>query len=123
MERITMASALIDMPFGAAARGQPAMDDRGHAVTGACSSTVAKLDRFRDIVLRRGRGGEIALEAAAEAPNCPMALAAAATLHLLADTRSGVTAAGPLLARAAAHAAHVTERERLYLEAVTAIAD
>ncbi|MEI9982740.1 MAG: hypothetical protein WDN69_05730 [Aliidongia sp.] len=104
-------------------RRDPGLDARGHAVTGAGPETIAKLDRFAEIVLRRGRGGDLALLAAEEAPDCPMALAAAATCHLLADTRAGITAALPLLARAAAHAGRATERERLYIAALTAMAE
>jgi len=116
-----MAAARAEMLF--ATRCRPLRDARGHDVTGAGAGTIAKLDCFAEIVLRRGRGGEVALDAAAEAPDCPMALAAAATLYLLADIRAGIAAARPLLARAAAQAAKATEREGLYLEAVTAIAD
>jgi hypothetical protein len=96
-------------------------DARGYPVTGADAATLARLDRFAAIVLRRGRGGEIAFEAAEAAPNCPMALAAAAAGHLLADTRAGVTAARPLLVRAATLRA--TARESLYIAALTAMAE
>jgi hypothetical protein len=116
-----MAAASINMPF--APRPRPCRDARGHEVTGASAETVARLDRFADIILRRSRGGEVALQAASEAPDCSMALAAAATLHLLADTRAGIVAARPLLGRAASLSAALTVRESLYLQAMIAIAD
>jgi len=114
-------AVLINMPLPPCPK--PGKDARGHAVTGASAGTIIKLDRFADIILRRGRGAEIVFDAAVEAPDCPMALAHAAMLHLLADTRAGILAARPLLDRAAALSAGATARETLYLQAVTAIAD
>jgi hypothetical protein len=51
-----------------------------------------------------------------------MALAAAAALHLLGDTRAGVDLATALLDRAAAAAHHATPREILFIQALRAIA-
>ena len=122
-----MAAASIILPFAptptTARRARPMRDARGHAVTAAAPEAIARLDRFAEIILRRGQGGEVALDAAAESPDCPMALAAAATWHLLADTREGVLAARGLLRRAAALADRLTPREALQLDALTAMAD
>ena len=122
-----MAAASIILPFApppsATRRKPPVRDACGHAVSGASAETVARLDRFAEIILRRSQGGEIALDAAADSPDCPMALAAAATWHLLADTRAGVRAARSLLRRAAALADGVTPREALHLDALAAMAD
>jgi hypothetical protein len=114
-------AALFQLPRTTRYSPDADFDVHGQRVTGADAATIARLDRFAEIVLRRGRGGEIAFEAAEAAPDCPMALAAAAACHLLSDTRAGVTAARPLLARAAAERA--TARETLYIAALTAMAE
>jgi len=98
-------------------------DARGNPVTNATPAIIDQLDRLADILLRRGAGAEPLGEALAQSQDCPMALASAAALHLLSDTRPGMVTACGLLARAAAAARHATEREQLFIEALDAIAD
>lgn len=98
-------------------------DARGNAVTNATPEIVHRLDRFADILLRRGAGAEPIADALAQTPDCPMALASAAALHLLGDTRIGIVQATTLLDRAADALRHATSREILFVQALRAIAE
>jgi len=98
-------------------------DTCGNPVTAATQETIAKIDHFADIVLRRGRGARIALDAANEAPDCVMAQACAAAMHLLSDTDTGIDLARFYLDRATRRIAGVTDHEALFVAALAAIAD
>ena len=98
-------------------------DARGNPVTAATRETIVELDRFADIVLRRGRGARLALDAADAAPDCAMAQACAAATHLFSDSRSGVDLARVYLDRATRRIAGATYDEGLFVAALAAIAD
>ncbi|HVJ54746.1 MAG TPA: hypothetical protein VM689_19965 [Aliidongia sp.] len=98
-------------------------DCRGNAVTNATPAAIAGLDRFGDILLRRGAGAELIFDTLAEAPDCPLGFAYAAALHLLGDTRAGVEEAGRLLTRAERLLRQATPREILFVQALRAIAE
>ena len=97
-------------------------DARGHQVTGGNRVVITALDRFADIVLRRGRGSEMILEAATATPDCPMVQACGAAYHLLGDTRSGIEQAKSLLGQARQVLSGATDRETMFVRALSAIA-
>ncbi len=99
-----------------------ACDSRDNPITGATSHLVAKLDGFADTLLRRRRGLEIAIDTAAEAPDCLVAQCQAAIYHLLSDSRSGMQGARAHLERASAQLPTATRREATLVAALTAIA-
>jgi tetratricopeptide (TPR) repeat protein len=97
-------------------------DGRGHDITGGNRAAITAIDRFGDIVLRRGQGSEMILEAASATPECPMVQACGAAYHLLGDTRSGIEQAMFLLKRARRVLSAATDREIMFGEALSAIA-
>ncbi len=103
-------------------RSSRSRDARGQLVTGGNRTIIAAIDRFADIVLRRGQSAEMILEAAIATPNCPMVQACGAAYHLLGDTRSGIEQATSLLEQARRVLPAATDREVLFVEALSAIA-
>jgi len=118
-----LASSHIVIPRPKRPRPLGCTDRWGYRVTGATANVTDRLDRFGEIVLRRSRGAEIALETAAEARACPLAQAQAAIFHLLSDTREGMVQARAYLSRAARHLASATERETLLITALQAMSE
>jgi len=118
-----LASSHILIPRPKRLRPLGCKDRWGYRVTGATADLTDRLDRFGEIVLRRGRGAEIALETAAGARACPLAQAQAAIFHLLSDTREGLVQARAYIARAALHLTNATERETLLIAALQAMTE
>ncbi len=98
-------------------------DAAGHRVTAATPATITRLDHFTTIVLRRAQGAEIGLDLAVEAPDCPLAQCAAATVHLLSDTANGMVRARGHLYRASRSLGQASPREVLWVEALTAMSE
>jgi len=117
-----MAQSALAMPTQAP-RPVRLRDAAGHRVTAATPETVTRLDRFATILLRRARGAEIGLDLAAEAPDCPMAQCAAATVHLLSDTANGMIRARGHLYRASRSLTDASPREALWVEVLSAMSE
>jgi tetratricopeptide (TPR) repeat protein len=98
-------------------------DGRGHRVTRGDCDAIGALDQFTESVLRRGRGAKAILDAAAAKPDCPMIQACGAAYHLLADTRSDIGRAALMLEQARRLLFAATEREIMFVSALSAIAD
>src|SRR5260370_33310560 len=95
---------------------------RGQLVHGGDCEANGAIYQFTDIVLRRGRGAEAILDAAAARPDCPMIQACGAAYHLLGDTRSGIERAVSLLERARRALVGATDREAMFVDALSVIA-
>ncbi len=98
-------------------------DHRGNVVTNAAPGTITKIDRFSDIILRRGKGAEFALDIVAADPGCLMARACAAIFLLLSDTRPTQILARRHLEIAASTMSWATPREQLLIGALLALVD
>ena len=98
-------------------------DARGQRVTGGDRTVIAAIDQFADTVLRRGRCAETILDAAIARPDCPMAQACGAVYHLLDETRSGIEQAKSLLEQARRGQFAATDREVMFVRAISAIAE
>jgi tetratricopeptide (TPR) repeat protein len=118
-----LASSHIVIPTLKKRRPLGCKDRWGYRVTGATADLTDRLDRFGEIVLRRGRNADIALETAAGARACPLAQAQAAIFHLLADTRGGLVQARSYISRAAVTLANATERETVLIAALQAMTE
>ncbi len=96
------------------------LDSRGLAVTTRSDDAVRALDYFAEQLL--GMGGDLdpILEAAAVYPDCALIQACAASTYIYTQLRSETAKAAPLLDRARQHSGSLTERERLFVDAVAA---
>ncbi len=105
-------------------RPDPVAEDwRGLPVTRAGAATRAALDDFSQGLLGyQPRAGNV-LAAADADPDCPLAQASAAMLHMFMETRAAPAAARPYLERAEAGVADATARERLVVAATRAWVD
>ncbi|HEY8516606.1 MAG TPA: hypothetical protein VIS07_13935 [Candidatus Binatia bacterium] len=96
-------------------------DRNGYEISAASSALVEDLDRFADdfLAARDGAGRVFAL--AEQNPDCALAQAYAAALHFYAQSSAAIERdALPLLARADALRDHLTPRETLLLDALSA---
>jgi len=95
-------------------------DHQGHDVTTSSPDAVAKLDRFAEDFLH-ARDPSAILRVADEHPECALAQAYAAAMHLYSQSRQQIDAcAVPLLERAAALRSSSTARETLLVDALSA---
>src|SRR5271166_1549454 len=98
-------------------------DARGLEVSGASQQAIAALDRFaHDLVSLGGDPTAVRLAAKAE-PECALLQAYTAALCASAQSTAEAAKAWPLIARAREHFGDLTERERLFIEAVAAGCD
>lgn len=101
----------------------PGHDWRGLPVTRATDATRAAIDDFAQGLLGYEPRVLNVLPAADQDPDCPLAQACAAMLHLFSERRCGPDAARPYLDRAEAASAGATERERMVIAATRAWAN
>jgi tetratricopeptide (TPR) repeat protein len=98
-------------------------DARGLEVSDASERAIAAIDRFTFDLVSLG-GDPTAVRAAAKAdPHCAMLQAYAAALFASAQSTSEAEKARPSIARAREHFSNLTDRERLFIDAVAAGCD
>ncbi|MHB8381614.1 MAG: tetratricopeptide repeat protein [Candidatus Binataceae bacterium] len=95
-------------------------DLRGLAVTANSSEAVAAIDRFTDAAIALKPGMDAILAAADTDRECAMLQACAAALFALSQSSAQARRAEPYMARARERMDDLTERERLFVEAVSA---
>ncbi len=96
------------------------LDSRGLQVTTNSSEAIAAIDRYVDAAVSLRPGIEQILAAAKAEPDCAMLQASAASLYIYLQSKEQARGAAPYLARAQKHLERVTERERIFIEAVAA---
>ena len=89
----------------------------GLPATGADETAIVAIEDFRNHLLQMAGGNDSILDAATEAPQCPVLQVYAAIFCLYARTRAGDREADKWLLRADQTIADGTEREKLLLEA------
>src|SRR5258708_22735157 len=94
-------------------------DAQGLAVTTERPETIRAIDHFAQQFLGYGKDLGGILEAAAADRDCVVAQAHAGLITLLMETGDAAKRATPLLAKATLNAAQSSERERLYLWAIS----
>jgi tetratricopeptide (TPR) repeat protein len=94
-----------------------ALDAYGQKVSGASANAVAALDRFGSAWISYGPDLAGAITAAETVPDCALANAYAALLHMSLEASSGYEAAAPFLKRLQNGASRVTAREQAIIEA------
>src|SRR5437762_12095195 len=95
-------------------------DSRGLAVTTASDSAIAALDRFADAAVALKPGMAEILDAARAHPECAMVQACAGALYGLAQSNLQAQSGLPYLNQARRHFDGLTERERIFIDAVAA---
>ena len=95
------------------------LDSRGLAVTTHSEDAVRVLDHFADQLLGMG-SVDLIIDAATAYPDCALIQACAASTYVYTQLRSEAAKAAPLLERARQHSGDLTERERLFIDAVAA---
>ena len=96
------------------------MDWRGQPLTASSAATVAGIDTFALNFLAYENGAGAILRAADDDPDCAVANAYAAMLHMFMEDANAPGNARPYLRRAQASAAAASERERMVVAAVGA---
>jgi tetratricopeptide (TPR) repeat protein len=95
-------------------------DARGLEVSAASDGAISAIDKFAFDLVSLG-GDPSAIRAAAKAePECPLLQAYTAALFATAQSNSDAEKARPLLVRARQHFTDLTERERLFIDAIAA---
>ena len=98
-------------------------DAMGLQISNASERAISAIDRFAYDLVSLG-GDPSAVRAAARAePDCAMLQACTAALFASAQSTAEAEKARPLLARARQHLSSLTERERLFIDAVAAGCD
>ena len=95
-------------------------DAQGLAVSTDAAETVAAIDRFVDQFLGYGTDAGAILKGVAADPDCVLANTLAGALHLFLESGDAPRLAAPYLDAARRSVARADERERLWLEAVSA---
>jgi hypothetical protein len=98
-------------------------DARGLEVLAASERAISAIDRFAfDLVSLGGDLAAVTTASKAE-PQCVMLQAYAAALYVSAQSTAEAEKARPSIARARQHSANLTERERLFIDAIAAGCD
>ncbi len=95
-------------------------DRYGNEITSDCPETADAFDMYTEGFLSYGKTLPKIIEAADADRGCCAANAHAAAVHMAFEAASGFRKAEPYLERAQACAAHATERERCFVDAVSA---
>jgi tetratricopeptide (TPR) repeat protein len=95
-------------------------DSRGLAVTTDSDAAIHAIDHFAEQLLSLGAESNAILEDALTYPDCAMVQAYAACTYVYAQSPVQAANARPLLERARQRIADLSERERLFIEAVEA---
>jgi tetratricopeptide (TPR) repeat protein len=95
-------------------------DARGLEVSFASDSAISAINRFALDLVSLGGDPTAVRKAAKAEPECAMLQAYAAALNASAQSSAEAEKARPLLARARENFAHLTERERLFIDAIGA---
>jgi tetratricopeptide (TPR) repeat protein len=98
-------------------------DSRGLAVTGASDAAIAALDRFADAAVSLKPGMAEILDAARANPECAMVQAYAGALYGLSQSNLEARSGLPYLNQARKHFDALTDRERIFIDAVSAGCD
>ncbi len=97
-----------------------ARDALGHLITTSNAQTVAAINVYTEDWIGYGPRLRTVIEAADADPDCALANAKAAALHMALEATSGFAAARPYLRRALDHATSASEREQTFVAAVDA---
>jgi hypothetical protein len=89
-------------------------------VTSGSTSAASAIHDFSDALVSHGSNISVVFEALLAEPECALANAFAAGVHLTRMTRDGQRRASPLIEAAQRHARHATPRERQFVEAIAA---
>lgn len=92
----------------------------GLVVTTGSASVARAIDAVTDELLSYGSGAAAFFAARESDPECPMASAICAALHLFTMTRTGFDRAAPYLAAVRRNRENASERERLFVDAILA---
>jgi tetratricopeptide (TPR) repeat protein len=95
-------------------------DARGLEVSTASDSAISAIDRFAFDLVSLGGDPTAVRKAARAEPECAMLQAYGAALNASAQSSAEAEKARPLLSRARENFARLTERERLFIEAIDA---
>ncbi|MBD2354791.1 tetratricopeptide repeat protein [Tolypothrix sp. FACHB-123] len=99
-------------------------DAQGLIVTTDSAKAIAAINQFTEQMLAYGKDAETAiLQAIVADPTCALAHAYAAAYYLTQENRKAWQQAQPYLQSAQQHIAQITEREKLYVQAISAWAD
>jgi tetratricopeptide (TPR) repeat protein len=99
-------------------------DAQGLLVTTDSAPAIAAINRFSDQMLAYGRDAETAiLQAITADPTCALAHAYAAAYYLTQENRKAWQQALPYLHTAQQYCAKITDREKLYVQAISAWAN
>jgi tetratricopeptide (TPR) repeat protein len=96
------------------------LDSRGLAVTTDSDQAIAAINHFADAAISLKPGMADITATARREPECAMLQICAAALHALSQSNLEGQSGLPYLARARERAADLTERERLFIDTVTA---
>ncbi len=99
------------------------LDSRGLPVTTRFRGCSPRARSLRRSVTGHGKRLDLILDAAAAYPDCALIQACAASTYIYTQLRSEAAKAAPLLERARQHSDDLTERERLFIDAVAAGCD
>ncbi|MGD0117745.1 MAG: hypothetical protein ABSD30_06750 [Candidatus Binatus sp.] len=95
-------------------------DNRGLAVSTESEGAIRAIDHYSRELLSLGTDMAAVQAAADEYPDCAMLQACCASTYLYSQTTAGAKRAAPYLARAEIRFADLTERERVFIDAVKA---
>lgn len=96
------------------------LDNRGLAVSTESEGAIHAIDDYARELLSLGARAAAVQAAADEYPDCAMLQACCASTFLYSQTTAGAKQAAPYIARAESRFAELTERERVFINAVKA---